>query len=552
MFSKIYQKIAQHKVKAGIIFLLFLVVVYFGYKNLFTSTATTRYVTTAAAKGTIVLSVSGSGQVSSSDQVDIKAKASGNVTYIGTENSQQVAKGKLLLQVDNSDAQKAVEDAKINFDQTELALKKMQGLQTDIGSLRGIKEKASDDLVKSYDDGFNTVSNAFLNLPNVMSGLNEIFFSNALSKNQQNIDWYFDQMSNLEAGVKAANYKKDVNSLYLSAKEKYDENFDDYKATSRNSDTLSIESLILETYNTTKIIADTVKESINFISFVSDTLKNNNVNVPSTITTYQSSLNSYTGTTNTYLSNLLSTKDTIQADKEALIETDFSIADQEIKVKQAQQALDDATNKLADYSVYAPFSGAIAEFNFKRGDTISSGATIATLVSNQSIAEITLNEVDVSSVKVGQKVTLTFDAVSDLTIAGQVAEVDTIGTVSQGVVNYNIKISFGTQDVRIKPGMSVSASIITDTKQDIIIVPNAAVKSSGNTKYVQILINNTPIDQAVEVGLSNDTVAEITNGLQEGDEVVTQTITSSATTQTQSSNSSRGLIPGLGGGGFSR
>lgn len=551
MFQKIFKSVLKHKIRTGAIVLLIALAVYFGRGILFPASTTIRYVTAAADKGTIVVSVSGTGQVSASNQVDIKAKASGDVIYIGAENGQQVVKGKLLLQVDNSDAQKAVEDAKTSLDQTKIELEKMQGLQTVVGSLRGIKEKASDDLAKSYEDGFNTVSNAFLNLPTVMSGLNEIFFSNVLSKNQQNIDWYVDQMSNLGAGAKAVQYKNNVNSLYLSVKEKYDQNFNDYKVTSRNSDAASIESLILETYDTTKIIADTVKESINFISFVSDTMKNGNVSVPSAITTYQSNLNSYTGTTNSYLSSLLSAKDTIQSDKEALIETDFSIADEQTKVEQAQQALDDTINKLADYSVYAPFSGAIAEFNFKKGDTISNGAIVATLVSNQNIAEITLNEVDVSSVKVGQKVALTFDAVSNLTIAGQVAEVDTIGTVSQGVVNYNIKISFSTQDSRIKPGMSVSASIITNAKQDVILVPNSAVKSSAGAKYVQILVNGAPQNQAVETGISNDTMSEITGGLQGGEQVITQTITSSASTasQTPSSNTGGALrIFGVGGG----
>lgn len=551
MFQKIFKSVLKHKIRTGAIVLLIALAVYFGRGILFPASTTIRYVTAAADKGTIIVSVSGTGQVSASNQVDIKAKASGDVIYIGAENGQQVVKGKLLLQVDNSDAQKAVEDAKTSLDQTKIELEKMQGLQTVVGSLRGIKEKASDDLAKSYEDGFNTVSNAFLNLPTVMSGLNEIFFSNVLSKNQQNIDWYVDQMSNLGAGAKAVQYKNNVNSLYLSVKEKYDQNFNDYKVTSRNSDAASIESLILETYDTTKIIADTVKESINFISFVSDTMKNGNVSVPSAITTYQSNLNSYTGTTNSYLSSLLSAKDTIQSDKEALIETDFSIADEQTKVEQAQQALDDTINKLADYSVYAPFSGAIAEFNFKKGDTISNGAIVATLVSNQNIAEITLNEVDVSSVKVGQKVALTFDAVSNLTIAGQVAEVDTIGTVSQGVVNYNIKISFSTQDSRIKPGMSVSASIITNAKQDVILVPNSAVKSSAGAKYVQILVNGAPQNQAVETGISNDTMSEITGGLQGGEQVITQTITSSASTasQTPSSNTGGALrIFGVGGG----
>ena len=65
---------------------------------------------------------------------------------------------------------------------------------------------------------------------------------------------------------------------------------------------------------------------------------------------------------------------------------------------------------------------------------------------------------DFLTIKVGDKATLTFDAVTDLSISGQVAEIDTVGTVSQGVVSYALKIAFDTQDTRVKPGMTVSAA----------------------------------------------------------------------------------------------
>ncbi|MDD5433706.1 MAG: hypothetical protein PHE77_03610, partial [Candidatus Pacebacteria bacterium] len=61
------------------------------------------------------------------------------------------------------------------------------------------------------------------------------------------------------------------------------------------------------------------------------------------------------------------------------------------------------------------------------------------------MAEISLNEVDVAKVKIGQRAIITFDAIDELEITGKVEDVDTIGTVSQGVVSYNVKIIFDTQ-----------------------------------------------------------------------------------------------------------
>ena len=173
-----------------------------------------------------------------------------------------------------------------------------------------------------------------------------------------------------------------------------------------------------------------------------------------------------------------------------------------------------------------------------------------------------MNEIDVAKVKTGQKVTLTFDAVSNLTITGQVAEVDAVGTVSQGVVTYIVNIAFDTQDDRIKPGMSVSAAIITEAKSNVLLVPNSAVKSQNRTSYVEIvdgddkslaltanvsgtILNNSPRRQQIEIGTASDEFTEITSGLNEGDVIVTRTIQPTAQTA-QTQQQSGGLrIPGM-------
>jgi len=94
--------------------------------------------------------------------------------------------------------------------------------------------------------------------------------------------------------------------------------------------------------------------------------------------------------------------------------------------------------------------------------------------------------------------------------------------------------------------MSVSAAIITNTDVDVLYVPNAAIKTQGTQTYVQVLVNGAPVRTTVVTGLANDTDTEITSGLNEGDQVVTQTITSSAPKATTTSATS--AISGLGGG----
>ncbi|MFH1170842.1 MAG: HlyD family efflux transporter periplasmic adaptor subunit, partial [Candidatus Vogelbacteria bacterium] len=223
-------------------------------------------------------------------------------------------------------------------------------------------------------------------------------------------------------------------------------------------------------------------------------------------------------------------------------------------VTKKQEALADVQKELTKYSVYATFGGTIASVgDAQKGDTVSSNTVLATLITKAKIAEITLNEVDAAKVKIGQKATITFDALEDLTVTGQVLEMDTIGTTNQGVVDYGAKISLDTTDERIKPGMTLSAEIITAAKQDVIVVSTTAIKKQGDSYYV--LIANDDIknvtasvatalnlddikSQTVEIGLANDTMTEIVSGLSEGDLVVTTTKTTNSSTGTSSTSKS--------------
>jgi HlyD family secretion protein len=550
--SKLFKWALGHKFIAGIIVLVIIFGGYFGYKKLNGDGQQARYVLAAVEKGTLITSVSGSGQISASNQIDVKPKASGEIVYLNAKVGQEVRTGALLAQLDTTDVRKTVRSAETALQREELSLEKLQGLTTSDGTIRGVKEKAEDAVQKAYDDGFNTVANVFLDLPDVMSGLNNMLFSYDFENNQQNITYYANAVR-----------KYDEEKVSQTARKAYDKNFQDYKLASRFSEPEAIESLIEQTYETMKKIAEAIKSANNLIQLYQDELTKRGFRTQSLSDNHLSSLNTYTSKTNSYLLNLLSIEDSIQNSQESTVNAGFDIDDQEIKVKEAEDSLAEAKEKLSDYYVYAPFAGVIAAVSVDKGDSVSSGTTLATLITKQRVAEISLNEVDVAQVKVGQKVTLTFDAIEDLSITGEVLEIDSIGAVSQGVVSYNVEIGFDTQDDRIKPGMSVSASIIIDVKQNVLLVPNSAVKSQGDVYYVETLTGITSVSQAtanvsgitsntapgqqqIEIGSANDSYTEVTSGLNEGDTIISQTIT--GTTSGSSSAQRRNNFEGSSGG----
>lgn len=578
--------ILKHKVLFVVALLIILGGGYYGYKKFTSTTAAPSYVLAAVEKGTIITSVSGSGQVSASNQVDVKPKASGDVLTVSVKNGDVVKAGQTLAQLNARDALQTVRDAQNSLDTAKLSLEKLTKATDPLSLLQAedaltqaqeSQQNATADLKKAYDDGFNTVANAFVDIPSIMTGLHDILLGYDFSSSQDNKSYYSDSVKNYDP--KAEVYRDDAYNAYIAARTAYDQNFSDYKTANRSSDAQTTENLIQETYNTVKKMAESVKITNNFILFYQDKLSERNISVPSLSNTHLASLSTYTSKTNTHLSNLLSITQTIKNDKDTIVSSGRTIAEktqsladlkagadpldirsQQLAVQQRQNALADAQGKLSDYTIRAPFDGVIAVVSVKKGDTLSSGTAAFTMITQQKIAGISLNEVDVAKVKVGQKVNITFDAVSDLNITGEVSDIDLIGTVSQGVVSYNVRITFDTQDDRVKAGMSLSTAIITATKQDVLLVPNSAVKTQGNSSYVNILpgatvatgsqgvaSSATLVGQTVEIGLADDTNTEIVSGLKEGDLVITKTITSA--TKTTAAPSLLQSIGGNRGGG---
>ncbi|MFA6397605.1 MAG: HlyD family efflux transporter periplasmic adaptor subunit [Candidatus Paceibacterota bacterium] len=579
LIKKTKKFIVKHKIISIIILIVVVGGLYFIFKG--NREDQTRYIVSNVKKGTIIASVSGTGQVSVENQISLKSKVGGDVLSINVKNGQEVKAGDLVIQLNSKDARKTVRDAELSLKTALLDLEKLQKPADALSLLQAQNAltQAQNDLIKGYDDGFNAVANAFIDLPNVITGVDGILFSGDLSGNtgQWNADYYASEarLVNNDDG-KSYQYKEDAVNKFNLAKTAYDKNFSDYKNTTRYSDTIVVENLINETYDTTKLIAEAVKSSTNLIQFYQDRKTSLDLTPIAVSYTHLTSLSGYTTKTNTNLTSLLNIKNTIYNNtKYTVPEKTQSLADlkdgadeidvesKKLSIEQKQNTLQDAKDKLADYSIRAPFDGTIASIDVKKSDSVLNGGTVGTLITKQKIAEISLNEIDIAKIKIGQKTTLTFDAIEDLSITGEVSEIDSIGTNSQGVVTYNVKIIFDTQDDRVKSGMSVSASIITDIRQDVLIVPNNSVKSLNGSNYIEIFTvpliateKNTsktvqgiasseiPTQQTVEIGISNDTDTEIVSGLNEGDQIIQKTIipaTSKTKTTTQA--------PSMFGGG---
>jgi len=576
MFQRIIKLALAHKIVSGMVLVAIIASSYFGYQSLSNNSQTTKYVLAAVEKGTIVASITGSGQVSASNQVDINPKVSGDIVYVGVKSGQEVGTGYLLAQLDTSDAQKAIRDAQISLEDAKVQLQKMElNQKNDLSKLKDNVETAQNDLIKTYDDALNTVSNVFLGLPDIIEDARIVLYGSTVGTSNQSNAGAYENLIDTRFGLDVTILINNSESDYENARTAYDQNFDDFNNLSANPSREDIERIVNQTLETARLTSKTLKNEQNLLSAVVENVRTYQGGrpIPSAITGYQTDLAQNIGQLNSYNSNLLDITNSIKSSNNSLASSlqtleynqqfnPLDIVAQENTIRQREATLQDAQKNLANYYIRAPFGGIVTKINVKRGDSASGGTAIATMITKQRIAELSLNEVDIAQVIVSQKATLTFDAVADLTVTGQVLEIDSLGTVSQGVVTYNVVIGFDTQEEKIKPGMSVSAAIITDSKQDVLLIPNSAIKFASGTNYVEIPADNTtaskllasaannigivldtlPQQQTIETGLANDSVTEVIGGLKEGDIVITRTITSSsgATIQT---NSSQSLFP---------
>jgi len=220
---------------------------------------------------------------------------------------------------------------------------------------------------------------------------------------------------------------------------------------------------------------------------------------------------------------------------------------QKIVIEQKENSLNDAKENLQDYYIRAPFDGIVTALSVEAGDSVSRSDIIASVITKNIVAKISLNEVDAVGVKVDDKATLKIDALSEVNFTGKVSKIDTIGTVSQGVTSYGAEIELDNQHEMLKPGMNVSASIALESKADALLIPSGAIKNQNGESYVEVLNDEKAVPEkvTVQVGLTSSTQAEIVNGLNVGDKVVTQTIDATAKKTTPASSGVR--VPGMGG-----
>ncbi|MEM0476209.1 MAG: efflux RND transporter periplasmic adaptor subunit [Candidatus Aenigmatarchaeota archaeon] len=539
---------------------------YFIYKKFVIKKNNNLFAIAQVKKGSIQRTISGSGNIFSVESFDVRSQASGKVIYLPFKEGDLVKRGELLVKIDSTDLEKQIRDLELSLESQKVGLEKLFHKKEQL--------QRGDDLRKLNESYLSIISEFTEKLPIFHDRLNNIYFSNDFPKVtyiKNNLEYYLSYYSK-DYQLQADNIKKTFGSLeekYLKLASKFnliksepseiDQNFiKDYY-------NLTLEYLNLIKFGLDKIRS--IKENSIFNQqqhIFQDTINEhiNNLNeLYSTLLVYLNNFGDYINKSNTFYDNLNS--------------LDLDIKNTQINIKQLEVKIKDLRDDLKDYAIYSPVTGYISQMNVKINDYVNPSQVLLTIQSLDKIAEVKLNEVDAAEIKIGNDVILTFDALPNFQLKGKIFSIDPIGEISQGVVSYKVKIAF-ENNPKVKIGMTVNADIAIEEKNNVLIVPNQAVKTLGNRKYVEVPderdiailnqrfsnlsnlttpnkerniekiinvnLNYPPQKKFVETGLSDEKNVEILKGLEEGEWIIIKSPTGA---QIISTNQNEGLFQKL-------
>jgi multidrug efflux pump subunit AcrA (membrane-fusion protein) len=191
-------------------------------------------------------------------------------------------------------------------------------------------------------------------------------------------------------------------------------------------------------------------------------------------------------------------------------------------VAQASAAVSVARANLTGTSIVAPISGVISQMDAKVGQTAVGGVTLVSLLSpNAYEIEAGVPETSIGKVAVGNKVDITFDALLGETFEGTVYYMDPAETITQGVVDYKVKVSLNTSDPRIRSGLTANLDIRTRYKEKVVLLPQYAILENDKGTYVQVMQGKTTVNLPVTLGIQDEQGnVEIVSGVVPGENVL--------------------------------
>ena len=202
----------------------------------------------------------------------------------------------------------------------------------------------------------------------------------------------------------------------------------------------------------------------------------------------------------------------------------LSIKLAELQVDAAQAALDMAKADLAKAIIVAPFDGIVAGIYINEEQQLSAMTYTNPAIALIDTSKVEMNgfidEMDIARIRLEQEAIIALDALPDKKVKGEVTFISPAGTVQAGIVSYKTTITLVNPGKELRDGMSATAEIIIDRSENVLLLPNRAIRGSFESPFVEVIVDEQVEKRQVALGLSNGMNTEVLSGLKQGEEVV--------------------------------
>ncbi|MCE5315672.1 MAG: efflux RND transporter periplasmic adaptor subunit [Armatimonadota bacterium] len=509
--------------------------------------------------GTITTTVSATGVLESVTTVDVKSNVGGQVVWIGVEEGDMVKAGQVVARIDPTDTKSTLEESKANLASANAKVLEAQhnrlmqraqypaqlrAAQEAVASAKAqlaqarkeaeIQPKLTQHSIKQAESSLASAKASLAQYENALVPQNEASAKASYDEAKASVTQTKKELERQKAlfakdfvsrsAVESAEKDYDVAQAQLDTAKK---KLDTVKA-EVEQDMLSAQAKVAQA----RAELDTAKTNKAQDSIKKEALAEAQA-------AYRKALASLEETRATYHSEIVKA---------------CAITEAEADVKSSEASLEQAQKNVTYTTITAPRTGVVVA-KYAEVGSIVTGAKSSAISSGSGVslfeiadvskmhATVDVDETDIAQIEVGQEVDVTVDAYPNEMFTGKVTKIAPQAETESNVTTIPVTVEIESVDLRLKPEMNATCDFVTARKTNVLSVPNSAIRDSGSQKTVVVIVDDKPASRIVKVGLENDDRTEITEGLKEGELVVT-TDTGSTSDSESKGNSKKG---GMGG-----
>jgi HlyD family secretion protein len=464
--------------------------------------------------------VSIAGKVSASEDVDLGFDQSGRVAATYVKVGDKVRQGQVLARLENGEMAATVSqrEARLSAEVAKLEALKKGTREEELNITRSDVASAEDSLLQAKRSLVDTLEDTYTKSDDAVRNKIDQFISNSRTNPQLS---FFINDSRLK--IEIENQRTQIEILLKG----WQLSVSSLTSSSDLREAVSLSKKNLNAVNSFLLMVGSAVNSLN--------IESNPTLTQTTIDKYKTDVSTARSTVSTAVSNLTAS-DTAERNAQNSLLTyqnklklqlagtqTEDISAQEAQVKAAQADLASARAQLGKTVIVSPFNGIVTKMDLKAGSIASPSVSEVSVISNAKFEiESFVPEVNISVINIDDLAVVTLDAYGDATtFEARVISIDPAETIRDGVSTYKIRLQFSKEDDRIKSGMTANVTIVTDNRNDVLVVsPKAIIKKDGEV-YVQLKTKAGINEQRIIIGgYSSNGLIEVVSGLKVGDVIV--------------------------------